>query len=385
MGNYKKRHSQDKLYITQKQWREWGGGQKEANKQDFKRLPFDCCALSLRPTTKPYITDKGHIFDFVNILPWIKKYSTNPITGEPLKRDQLTAITFHKNTDGKYHCPVLFEPFHDNSHIVCIKTSGHVYSNRAVQELCIKNKSFKDLITEKPFTKDDIIQIQDPVMLEKFNFTAFDYLKKGIDVKAVIKEAPDDMMYGSKRTGSALNVVASEVGSALKELYENDKPDEIIRQIRGDYDDKQLTPAMGSDAKAGYSTGMVGMSFTSTSVSRHTVNSSAVRDDTDLKSQWIKKKGYCQMITSLGPLNFELHCDMIPLATENFITHATTGYYNNTIFHRLIPDFMIQGGDPTGTGKGGESIYPGGKAFKDEYRQSLKHDQPGILAMANNG
>ena len=71
----------------------------------------------------------------------------------------------------------------------------------------------------------------------------------------------------------------------------------------------------------------------------------------------VKKKSYCRMHTSLGDLNLELHCDQTPRACENFIEHAKAGYYNNVTFHRCIPKFMIQGGDPTGTGRGGESIW----------------------------
>merc|ERR1712048_701670 len=166
MGNYKKRHSSDKLYITPSQWREWGGGHKTVKKQDFKRLPFDCCALSLRPTVNPYTTKQGHLFDFVNIFPYIKKYGTNPITGEKLKTKDLIKVHFYKDTDGKYHCPVLYEPFHDNSHIVVIAVSGNVYCMRAIKELCIDNKNMKDLKTEKSFKKEDIIELQNPACLE---------------------------------------------------------------------------------------------------------------------------------------------------------------------------------------------------------------------------
>ena len=391
MGNYKKRHSSDKLYITQSQWREWGGGLKQAKKQDFKRLPFDCCGLSLRPTVNPYITREGHLFDFVNIFPYIKKFGTNPVTGGKLETKDLIKVRFHKDTDDKYHCPVLFEPFHDNSHIVVIAVSGNVYCMRAIKELCIQNKNMKDLKTEKSFVKEDIIELQNPACLEKFNFTMFDYLKKGIDVKNIIKgEAYDDgWMNGSKTTTSSLNCTANEVGATLKELHDNYKGDEIIKKLAVDYDGMQMKPAMGGDHKASYSTGMVSTSFTSTRMSRHVENRTAIRDDQELRNQWVKKKGYCQVITSLGPLNFELHCDMIPLACENFIKHSKSGYYDNTTFHRLVPDFMVQGGDPTGTGKGGESIYgvgkEKGKEFKDEFRQSLKFNQRGMLAMANNG
>ena len=222
-----------------------------------------------------------------------------------------------------------------------------------------------------------------PLHLEKFNFTAFDYLRKGIDVSKIVKNQNEDLANGSKRTTSALKSVSQEVGATLKELYENDKEDEIIKGLSIAYHDKQLAPGTLHDAKAHYSTGMVGQSFTSTAISRHTVNHIAQRDDKELRNSFIKKKGYCQIRTTLGNLNFELHCDMTPLACENFITHSKNGYYDKTVFHRLIKDFMVQGGDPTGTGKGGESIY--GKPFKDEYRQSLHPNKRGILAMANRG
>ena len=75
-----------------------------------------------------------------------------------------------------------------------------------------------------------------------------------------------------------------------------------------------------------------------------------------LRLRNLKRKGYVRMCTSLGDLNLELHFDMFPQTCENFITLAKTGYYDGTTFHRLIPTFMIQGGDPDATGRGGESI-----------------------------
>ena len=72
-----------------------------------------------------------------------------------------------------------------------------------------------------------------------------------------------------------------------------------------------------------------------------------------------------------------------PRTCYNIAALAQAGYYNNTIFHRIIKDFMIQGGDPTGTGRGGESVY-GGK-FEDEITRNLKHVGAGVLSMANSG
>jgi peptidylprolyl isomerase len=86
--------------------------------------------------------------------------------------------------------------------------------------------------------------------------------------------------------------------------------------------------------------------------------------------------------TTQGEIELELYPDVAPLAVENFTTHVKNGYYNGIAFHRIIKGFMIQGGDPTETGRGGESIW--GKKFKDEYKNKT-FNRAGILAMANSG
>jgi peptidyl-prolyl cis-trans isomerase-like 3 len=107
--------------------------------------------------------------------------------------------------------------------------------------------------------------------------------------------------------------------------------------------------------------------------------------------------------TSLGDLKVEIACDVVrlnlyytlltefvlefypiaqvPRASFNFLALAASGAYNNTVFHRNMKGFMIQGGDPTGTGKGGDSIWGG--TFDDEFSGDLRHDRRGILSMAN--
>ena len=89
------------------------------------------------------------------------------------------------------------------------------------------------------------------------------------------------------------------------------------------------------------------------------------------------------MKTNQGTIEIELRPDLAPKAVENFITHSKNGYYDGLIFHRIIKNFMIQGGDPTGTGRGGESIW--GEAFEDEFSPNAIFDKSGILAMANAG
>lgn len=87
--------------------------------------------------------------------------------------------------------------------------------------------------------------------------------------------------------------------------------------------------------------------------------------------------------TTQGTIIFALKPEIAPKACENFEGLVKKGYYNGITFHRIIKGFMIQGGDPTGTGRGGQSIY--GQPFEDEFKPNVMFNKPGILAMANAG
>ena len=99
------------------------------------------------------------------------------------------------------------------------------------------------------------------------------------------------------------------------------------------------------------------------------------------------EKGYVSLdIHQFGSLNLELHCDLAPRTCENFLYLCEKGFYDGVKFHRNVPNFMIQGGDPTGTGKKGFSIY--GETFKDEFglqKGVLRHKERGVVSMANKG
>ena len=84
--------------------------------------------------------------------------------------------------------------------------------------------------------------------------------------------------------------------------------------------------------------------------------------------------------TEKGDIIAKLYAEKVPLTVNNFVFLAQEGFYDNTIFHRVISDFMVQGGDPTGTGRGGP-----GYRFQDEFEPILRHDKPGVLSMANAG
>jgi peptidyl-prolyl cis-trans isomerase B (cyclophilin B) len=101
-----------------------------------------------------------------------------------------------------------------------------------------------------------------------------------------------------------------------------------------------------------------------------------------LTNQVAENEKVIEMKTNKGSIKMKLFPEYAPKAVENFITHSKNGYYNGLIFHRVIRDFMIQGGDPKGNGTGGESIY--GEPFEDEFSPNLFNIR-GALSMANAG
>jgi peptidylprolyl isomerase len=103
-----------------------------------------------------------------------------------------------------------------------------------------------------------------------------------------------------------------------------------------------------------------------------------------IATEWKAKENFNVVLeTTQGDITIELYPSIAPLAVANFVGHIENDYYDNLIFHRVIDGFMIQGGDPLGTGTGGESIW--GKNFPDEFSQEVRFDTEGMLAMANSG
>ncbi|KAJ9177372.1 hypothetical protein P3X46_012598 [Hevea brasiliensis] len=438
----KKQHSKDRMFITKTEWAtEWGGAKtKEVTR--FKRLPFYCCALTFTPYEYPVCTADGSVFDIMNITPYIRKYGKHPVTGAPLKLEDLIPLTFHKNSEGEYHCPVLNKVFTEFTHIVAVKTTGNVFCYEAIKELNIKTKNWKELLTDEPFTKEDLITIQNPNALDSKVTLDFDHVKNGLKVDdEELKKMSSDAMYNINATGD-MKQMLEELGtekakqtalhggggskaqneraaalaailaarSRIKEDSKSDSNGEskprqaysivdaasaavhgrsavAAKAASGDKTAARIAMHMAGErapvnakmVKSRYTTGAASRSFTSTSFDPVTKN-----DFEYIKVEKNpKKKGYVQLHTTHGDLNIELHCDITPRTCENFITLCEQGYYNGVAFHRSIRNFMIQGGDPTGTGRGGESIW--GKPFKDELNSKLLHSGRGVVSMANSG
>jgi peptidyl-prolyl cis-trans isomerase-like protein 2 len=381
----------EKLYISASEWsnRAEGssgglrfGGNDGSIKETHRNLPFYCCALSLQPFEVPMAAiskDSAHIFDLTNIVPWIRKYSKNPITGESLKTSDLLKLQFARNSKGDCMDPVTFKVFNENTHIVFIRQTGNVYSMDTLQELCFKAKNLKDLLTDEPFTRKDVICIQDPHNLASRDMNQFYYLKNNL-------KADDE------KDATVLRNADGQTSRILKQLSKSDKsPPEQPEEVK---DTEMHTSKSSSSAKrsieaAHFSTGRTAASFTSTSVMNPvTKTENFMYGREDVMFEAISRKGQdkkvnIQLQTNLGPLDLELFASITPKTVYNFLQLTQTGYYDNLKVHRLIAGFMMQTGDPTGTGKGGESCW--GKDFEDEIKKSLIHDQRGLLSMANRG
>lgn len=369
----------------------------------FRRLPYNFCAVSLQPFKTPYCTAEGTIFDIENILPWLKKHGTNPVDGKPMKRSELFKLNFAKNDDDEYVDPVTFKPFTDNSHIVALRNTGNVFAWDTLERLNIKAKNWRDLVSNDEFSRKDLVTLQDPQHLEGRDLSSFKYLKDGTSMLTEEQER--------ERNDPANNVNLAAMGSSAKLL----KAKEAVAKARaermagGDPNRSNKTnsalanttmlggqsngasysmsaPAVTPYNAAKHTTGKAAASFTSTGLTPHTGAERALLSDEEymLHPRRVKEQGYARIHTTQGTLDIELHTEFAPRAVWNFVQLAKRGYYSGVAFHRNIRNFMIQGGDPTGSGRGGTSVW--GKQFVDEWAQSpLTHTARGTVSMANKG
>ena len=335
------------------------------------------------------------------ILPWIKKHGTNPVDGTPLKSSDLIKLNMAKNEAGEYIDPVTYKVLTNNTHIVALRSTGNVYAWDTVERLNIKGKMWRDLVTDEEFSRKDIITLQDPHNIESRNLNSFNYVKEG--------ESAFTEEQLRERNDPANNVNANALGSSAKII----KAKEAVSKARAeraqqtsngngskvttgkaDNSGKSLVGRTLASNQAGkptpfnaakHTTGLAAASLTSTGMTPHTSAELALLSDEEymLKRGRNKDKGYTRISTTEGDLNLELYPEYAPKAVWNFIQLAKKGYYNGIAFHRNIKGFMIQGGDPTGSGRGGQSIW--GKYFSDEFEGPLKHDSRGTLSMANKG
>jgi len=392
----KNQHSKDGLHLRPTEWAQDGRGYKDRKWNPYQKLPLHCCALSLQPFDSPVATRGGEVFEVTNIIRYVKKFGVNPVTGGKLEVSELVPLHLHKNAEGQLHCPVTFKTFTNNSHVVMNAVSGHVYSFDAVDQLNRKTKNWKDLITDEAFKWSDIVVIQDPDHIEAREISKFFFMQKGQqeEVIAEITHRESKVTKEAKKDTIRKN-------AAIERIY--DEKAKIVEEKNKELADKEPEPeAPKSEATTleqqavrktheRYSSGAMAESFTSTTRSLTTKNELRLQTEEEALHDLYetvrkrKQKGYVRVITSAGMLNLELHADIAPRTTDNFLRLCEKDYYNDTVFHRLIHNFMLQGGDPTGTGRGGASGFEGGAAFRDEFDSRLTHQGPGVVSMANSG
>ena len=332
-------------------------------------------------------TAEGLIFDHENIIRWLMKHDTNPVNGKPLKQVDLIKLNFAKNDADEYVDPVTYKVLTDNTHIVAIRhgDSANAFAWDTVERLNIKAKMWKDLMTDEDFSRRDIITLQDPQNLESRNLSEFKYLKEGEDAgipkdeasinTSVMGNAADLKIMKAKEAVAKARAERANGATALS------KSDSRSTAKAGPISKPKPTPYNATR----HTTGQAAASLTSTGLTPHTSAALALMSDEEylLKPKRVKQKGYVRLTTSLGDVTLELYPEHAPKAVWNFVRLAQKGYYDDVPFHRNIRNFMIQTGDPTGTGRGGSSIW--NKNFQDEFDGPLKHDGRGVVSMANKG
>ena len=218
-------------------------------------------------------------------------------------------------------CNVLLTNIHD-------PCSGHVFSYEALEELNFKAKNYKDLLDDTPFTKNDIIVIQDPRNTTKFNLSSFHHVKNDLKV-----EDEEDVKKAKTDPRARMRKVNPETKSTLEELDKTYEPD-MTKNIHPEREKVQEKADKFNAAT--WSTGMRGASLTSTAFARVLEMDHAILDESAVKYERVKKKGYVRLQTNMGPINLELHCDVAKKTCENFLKHCQNGYYTGTIFHRYF-------------------------------------------------
>lgn len=389
----------DKLYITHSEWSSEDafsasagagvGKAKGAADTTFKRLPFNYCSLSLQPFKHPVCTLDGTLFDIENIVPWVGKNGTNPVDGTPLKISDLIKLNFTKNGDGEYVDPVTFKVFTVNTHLVAIKSSGNVFAWDTVEQLNIKAKNWRDLVTDDEFTRKDIITLQDPQNVEARNFGSFKHLRDGT-VKPADAPAAESTKESANQKLDKIQKAKEAVAKARAERSDLNRSStgtsKVVAAVKnGTNGPPRIASPKPAYNAAKHTTGKAAASLTSTGFNPVTATELARLSDEEymLKVKRVKNVGYARLTTNHGDIDVELYPEYAPKAVWNFIRLAQRGYYDGLVFHRNIKNFMIQGGDPTGTGRGGRSAW--GTTFEDEVDGPLTFSERGMLAMANKG
>ncbi|WFD00364.1 peptidylprolyl isomerase [Malassezia yamatoensis] len=347
-------------------------------------VPFTMCSLTYEAWSVPAcLKAEGNVYERANLEQFLRQYGVSPATGQPVNPEDMLDLHFSRNDRGNFFDPVSCKEMTDHSHLVAIGPTGHVFLHDTVQQLNIKSKFMRDLVDDTPFQKSDILILQDPHDPERRKMSSMYHVRENLNLAR--KAKGDEVHMSSKSTQTLLSEVRRR--SAPEDSQSTSTAQSS--NVTGDTS-ASSTSASQSTRLSNISTGRTAASFTSSSLTPRTkterisVDEEAIMFESVLSTSK-NARALVKVQTNLGTMILELHVSKAPRTCYNFLMLSRTGAYNDTLFHRNIAGFMIQGGDPTGTGRGGQSIWV--KPFEDELCNpgSFRHTGRGVLSMANRG
>ncbi|PVU90765.1 hypothetical protein BB559_004450 [Furculomyces boomerangus] len=367
----------DKLYITHSEWSnkfsEGGinfGGKKEGSSRGKKILPFKCCYLTQIPFKSPVCTEEGHIFEYESILQFLKQYKINPVSGAKLKSKDLMKITVYRNENDELMCPISEKPFNESTRIVLNRKSGHVYSYSTIEELNIKARNMRDLVTDEEFKKTDLIDLYDPKDLDGRIINNFYYVKNNIRFNTSQKPINEEDVSNVNPNSSVKRIL-----DLVKEETKEEKKQKLDLYLEKPETKENKSVNQKSNSKAHnaslYTTGHVAASLTSTTFAPVTVNENILLSNLEYMLPKIKSNSFVKLKTNFGDLEFELYCSFTPQTCYNFITLAKNGIYDNLRFANSIKNLILISEDPEEKIK---SFYSNSDKEKDvsDYRNNKK-------------
>lgn len=350
-----------------------------------RRLPFNCCALSLMPYTTPVCLSNGIVFEKTAIEPFLAEHKIDPVTGNPTTKEDLIELHMSQDDEGRWTCPVLSKPFADHTKTIAIKQAGgmeaNVYSFEAYQELNVKAKNYEDLVSGQKFNKKKDVIVLNDSSNDEFNklrdINTFFHIK---NQRQLAKDAaPKDINIRHSVTATR---ILDKINSSKQVEADKEKKRRAHQPTDLAKEGKRLKIFADDVRGVKLTTGAAAGSLTSTVMTATIDNQMReATDDEILRSIYQlmkrrKKKGFVRMETNMGSILLELHCDIVPRTTTNFLKLCEAKKYNGSAFHRLIKGFMIQGGKPSkdAAAKGETDDCIWGGAFRDEFDGRLKHD-----------
>lgn len=234
----KKKHGNIKIYQKYKELLTEYKAKHNSSDSQMAKLPFDYCSLSFLPFENPVCTKEGDIFDIMNILPYIKQYNKNPISGKPLKVSDLIKMKFYKNEKNNYFCPITCKTFTNNIQLICIKETGNVYSYEAYKDLNEKENFYYDLIDNSAFKKENVIMLNTSRQvneIEKYDFIVKnEKLNEGEEEnedKVNINEDQKRMLVEMERDNKEEEIYSKEIISRINNNISKGNSDLIVNKF----------------------------------------------------------------------------------------------------------------------------------------------------------